>query len=1416
MQGMHAIQKIATNLILIPIIYVIGWATIIFFDYWHLRENLLIAVDRIYPTIQVLEDLKKDLQSHFNYLQARVLKAYVPGYKLIYEREGISITSLQSRVQEIYPGLEKNISFIKIINKLEALQKLRASFIQTLNTAKSEQQFVEALDILQDQAFPLYGDIISLIDELILLQKSQLQELYSDDISLLAVFLVPFLGLLGLGIILFYVRSSLQKDLAAPIVQLHEALVQRIVLPSQFLGEFRNIAIHISRLVEENKELDRVLAFLAKGNTRAEFKADILSETQALSILNIQANMEKNKQQLEALEGELGAVQHKFQNAQEELENLHNDLQAYKLAQEKGNLFIEVTPQGQLVRWQAQLLNLLAFHSWNQFPFSQLLSHIEKKEKILSPSLENVFEIRDGNQGTRFFLLNNNRLQNGNYLIYFTEVTALVNEIQQVQKQLSTLENELRELSLQHQNTLIELENTRQIVESTKQLKYRLVQQQATLQELMRNKDLKMGNVKEALRCITEAIAYALDEERVGIWLFLHRKQTIKCVDIYERATLYHSDGVELKRTDYPDFFEWLPYVTVAAITDVNKDNQLDKKFNLAYLSPNNVHSILIAPFFLGEMLAGFIMIEHAGRKKEWAIDEQNFLLSVAEILSLALEQGNKKVLEQELRLTLEESQALDEELRQSAEEIEATNEEMLRTQIELKGQISALNNAALVVETNLQGRIIYVNEGFLTRYKFSKEEVLGNKPNIVNSGHHPPEFFQELWSTISAGKVWKGEIKNLTKDKKPVWMAQTITPVLNTEGKPIKFIAVGFDITYQKEQEEKIRAALADALHKEELLQSSAYALQYTNEQMRRAQLELQGHINALNNSSMVYETDMEGNIIYVNDALLRVSGYKREELIGKRYTILKSGRQPDTIYQDQWRTILKGQIWKGELEKRTKDGDYFWVMVTNTCVLDEKGYPIKSINVLFDITEQKKQEFRLKKQQSALLELTSHPAFKEGNDEEAFPLIAKIGLEVLNASRASIWMYEEPNKLRCKTVVQNTPYHAHQPGTVLERDMYPIYIRTVEHDKIIAARDAVNDPRTKELAASLFKPSKIFSILDASIRLGAKPVGILSIEQTERHRDWTLDEQNFVSSLADSIGLVLEQKERLLSDKLKEAFAKLEEANREVLLQKHKLEETTASLMQSIKYAKRIQNNILPSKEMLEANLGSDNYFIVHRQRDGVGGDFYWFAAHGPEKVIVVADGTGHGVPGAFLTLIGYLLLNQIVNEKGILHPGEILYHLNLGVRTALKQDDEESRSTSRDGMDVAVCTINLDTKVALYAGANLPFYYYQDWEIHEIKPTKRSIGGEQLEGERTFQTHTIQLNSGDAIYMYTDGFVDQFGGPEEKRFSTKRFRELILRTQHESMATQRAMLNMEWKEWKEDREQLDDVTVFGFKIP
>jgi PAS domain S-box-containing protein len=989
---------------------------------------------------------------------------------------------------------------------------------------------------------------------------------------------------------------------------------------------------------------------------------------------------------------------------------------------------------------------------------------------------------------------------------------------------IRTLIHENTELKHRLKHLLSEYESIKTGMEAQKQLEYRLVQQQAALQELTRNPDLKTGSVSNALRVVTETVVYTLDEARAGLWLLTENGERMGCLDIYDREQMHHAEAVEFIRADSPYLFNNLMHDEILVL-DYDTPNEhplriLQKSY--PYFAATT--AFMASPIHLTGKVVGMFMVESTLPGRRWHADEKNFLMSAADIISLALEQGNSRAVAEELSATLEQALAMEEELRQNAEELETTNEEMRRTHIELNGQINALNNAAIVTETNRQGLIMYANAEYLNTYGLQSREVIGQKNSIVSSGEHSEAFWKNLWETILDGRVWKGEIKNRTRSGEFRWMATTITPVFGADGTPFKFISVSFDITEQKRQEEEAKNALRIALEKERQLQTQSLALTTATTEMRRTQIELVGQIKALDNSCMVYETDMEGAITFANEALLRATGYDWEELKGQRYTVLKSGRQPESLYQDQWRTVLNGNVWKGELELKTRSGEYLWIIMTNTPVLDQNQEPIKCINVLVNITEQKMQELRLKKQQSALMEISNHPAVRDGKKNEAFAFITKIGVETLNVARCSIWFFiENGRKVRCQTTYQKDDYqHQYAPGSELDREMYPTFFKTLDLERIIAAGDAVNDPRTKEMAFTLLKPTGVTATIDCAIKQGAKTIGILSLEHRETPRQWTLDEISFVTSLADTVARTIEQKERQNTQKLKQAYAQLEEAKKqeeearqEILAQKLKLEEATESLRQSIKYAKRIQHSILPSSEMLDKYLGADKYFVQHKQRDVVGGDFYWFAAHGSKRVIVIADGTGHGVPGAFLTLIGYLLLKQIVNEKLILTPSEILYQLNLGVRTALKQDEEDAKM--RDGMDVAICTFDVDTLVAEYAGANLAFYYYQDWEIHEVKPTKKPIGGEQLEDERHYDNHTIQLKPGDAFYMFTDGFVDQFGGPgtEEKRFSTRRFRELVLRIQHDTMRAQRALINMEWKDWKGDREQLDDVTIFGYKV-
>lgn len=251
---------------------------------------------------------------------------------------------------------------------------------------------------------------------------------------------------------------------------------------------------------------------------------------------------------------------------------------------------------------------------------------------------------------------------------------------------------------------------------------------------------------------------------------------------------------------------------------------------------------------------------------------------------------------------------------------------------------------------------------------------------------------------------------------------------------------------------------------------------------------------------------------------------------------------------------------------------------------------------------------------------------------------------------------------------------------------------------------------------------------------------------------------------------------------------------------------------MLNSINYAKKIQTAILPPLESIKKNI--PNSFVFYLPKDIVSGDFYFFRELKEQNKYLIAacDCTGHGVPGALMSVIGSNFLEQIVNEN-IFSPAEILTKLNQSVINTLKQDD--LRSESRDGMDVAICLIDKTQNTITYAGANRPLYSVDiDGICNETKGDKRPIGG--LDNSMfKFNEHTFQLNNKDNYYLFTDGFVDQFGGEKDKKFTTKRFKEILSSISKLPMKEQIEIIQKSFVNWKIASAQTDDVLVIGFKV-
>lgn len=270
------------------------------------------------------------------------------------------------------------------------------------------------------------------------------------------------------------------------------------------------------------------------------------------------------------------------------------------------------------------------------------------------------------------------------------------------------------------------------------------------------------------------------------------------------------------------------------------------------------------------------------------------------------------------------------------------------------------------------------------------------------------------------------------------------------------------------------------------------------------------------------------------------------------------------------------------------------------------------------------------------------------------------------------------------------------------------------------------------------------------------------------------------------------------------------IELQKKEVEFQKHIVEEKNKDISDSVDYAKRIQRSFLTSEAYIKRHLS--NYFILYKPRDIVSGDFYWVHKKDHYLYFCVADCTGHGIPGAFMSLIGMSILNEIANSKQINDTDAILNELRHIVILAV--NPEGGDKTAKDGMDLVLGRLDLNTKELQYSAANNSLYICRKGELIKYKPDKMPVGSHG-EFEKPFTRHLLQLESGDIIYASTDGFLDQFGGEKGKKYMAKRFEEFLKSISNKPLDEQKELLNNEFNSWKGKQEQVDDVCVAGIQI-
>jgi len=328
--------------------------------------------------------------------------------------------------------------------------------------------------------------------------------------------------------------------------------------------------------------------------------------------------------------------------------------------------------------------------------------------------------------------------------------------------------------------------------------------------------------------------------------------------------------------------------------------------------------------------------------------------------------------------------------------------------------------------------------------------------------------------------------------------------------------------------------------------------------------------------------------------------------------------------------------------------------------------------------------------------------------------------------------------------------------------------------------------------------------SLIYLPLSLPNKKIGVITVQSFKKnaYAQYHLD---ILRNLTVYITTALENAQLYES-----VETKVKERTYEVMRQREELEQMNKEMTDSINYARTIQNAILPFESRMGQSL--QDFFIHYQPKAIVSGDFYWFTEVNGEQIIAAADCTGHGVPGAFMSMIGNDLLNDIVNVKGITRPDLILNELHKGIRYVLKQD----LTQNQDGMDIALVKIDRKNKKIQYSGAKNPLIYISNNECFMVKADKIYIGGTQREEqERLFTLNEIELSSELMIYLFSDGIADQFGGPKGKKFKQRQLQELLLANSDKPLKEQKEIIDRTFEDWKGNLEQVDDVLIMGIRI-
>ncbi len=430
-----------------------------------------------------------------------------------------------------------------------------------------------------------------------------------------------------------------------------------------------------------------------------------------------------------------------------------------------------------------------------------------------------------------------------------------------------------------------------------------------------------------------------------------------------------------------------------------------------------------------------------------------------------------------------------------------------------------------------------------------------------------------------------------------------------------------------------------------------------------------------------------------------------------------------------------------------------------------------------------------KLEKNIEILSDLSKNDAVGNGEWQILGEAIVKSVVKAFDVSACQLWYYNyKKNIFYCTNHFAQIDFT--QTHHTLSFEQVPLFSEVLQSENPLLINNIRRAEPVAEQNIAYLSDQVIQSAIIYPCILSEKQKILLVCLHQEPY-SWELEDLTFLKSMGDEMAISYQGYRR------KQAQTRIQKQNDEI----------TAS----INYASRIQTAFLPLNEYIATYI--PNFFILYKPRDIVSGDFYWFEQKNNKLIFAVADCTGHGVPGALMSMIGNEILNEVVIQRGITEADKILNELHKSVRTALRQDI----SKNSDGMDIALVVIDYEQKIMEFAGAKNPLYYIQENQLHKIKADINSIGGVQIGNELKYTKHSIDISIPTTFYLCSDGFQDQFGGEFNKKFMTRNLRELLFSVCNNDIHEQKNMLEKTINDWMKvgKANQTDDILLIGARI-